>query len=78
MLLNQLKDSSYTALKSQIIFCHILYYSKPTLFARFSLESKRTQASIYLQCKSRLSSCVILSHGIVTTNVLKEKKEKVK
>ena len=46
-----------------------------TYFTTFSLESRRTQASISLGCKSRVTSCVILAVGILVTSVLKEKKK---
>ena len=44
-----------------------------TRFTTFSLESRRTQASISLECKSRLASCVILAVGTLVTSALKEK-----
>ena len=46
-----------------------------TRFTTFSLESRRTQAPISLECKSRLASCVILTMGTLVTSVLKEKKK---
>ena len=41
-----------------------------TLFTTFSLESWRTQALISLECKSRLTSCVIFTVGTLVTSVL--------
>ena len=45
-----------------------------TLFTIFFFESRRTQASISLECKSRLASCVIFAVGTLVTSVLKKKK----
>ena len=47
-----------------------------TRFATFSLESRRTQASISLECKSRLASCVIFAVGTLVTSVLKKKEKR--
>ena len=46
-----------------------------TRFTKFSLKSRRTQAPISLECKSRLASCVILALETLVTSVLKEKKK---
>ena len=45
-----------------------------TRFTKFSLKSRRTQAPISLECKSRLASRVILALETLVTSVLKEKK----
>ena len=47
-----------------------------TRFTKFSLESRRTRASISLECKSSHASCVILALGTLITSVLKERKKK--
>ena len=49
-----------------------------TRFTKFSLKSRRTQAPISLECKSRLASRVILALETLVTSVLKEKKKKRK
>ena len=46
-----------------------------TRFTKFSLKSRRTQAPISLECKSRLASRVILALETRVTSVLKEKKK---
>ena len=46
-----------------------------TRFTKFSLKSRRTQAPISLECKSRLASRVILALETLVTSVLKEKKK---
>ena len=46
-----------------------------TRFTKFSFKSRRTQALISLQCKSRLASRVILALETLVTSVLKEKKK---
>ena len=46
---------------------------KITFSKNFSLECRGTQASISLERKSRLASCVILALGTLVTSVLKKK-----
>ena len=46
---------------------------KITFSKKFSLECRGTQASISLERKSRLASCVILALGTLVTSVLKKK-----
>ena len=57
---------------------HIRSFQVPTLthtlFTIFSFESRRTQASVSLECKSRLASRVIFAVGTLVTSVLKKKK----
>ena len=76
ILLNQPHDSSHTAQKSEVSFVISCTIRKLPFFTKFSLESKRAQASISLKFKPILASCVILAHGIVTAGVMKDKVEK--
>ena len=47
-----------------------------TYFTTFSLEAGRTQASISLECKSRLTSCVILAEGTLACHKRSEGEKK--
>ena len=73
----QLKDSCHTSIENQkknLSYTSFQVLTKTyTRFTTFSLESRRTQASISLECKSRLASCVILAVGTLVTSALKEK-----
>ena len=73
----QLKNSCHTSIESQkkshLHSFQVLTYT-PTIFTIFSFESRPTQASISLECKSRLASCVIFAVGTLVTSVLKKKK----
>ena len=60
--------------KSHIRSFQVLTWTH-TLFTIFSFESRRTQAPISLECKSRLASCVIFAVGALVTSVLKKKGE---
>ena len=53
------------------IFCYFSHLLKLTFFTIFSLESRRAQASISLECETGLTNCIILAPWILTAGVLK-------
>ena len=74
---HQLKDSCHTSIeiRQNLTYTSFQVLTKTsTRFTTFSPESRRTQASISLECKSKLTSCVILAVGTLITSVLREKK----
>ena len=76
---HQLKDICHTSIEIRQNLTHTSFQvltKTSTRFKTFSPESRRTQASISLECRSRLTSCVILAVGTLITSVLKEKKIK--
>ena len=56
------------------IFCYFSHLLKLTFFTIFSLESRRAQASISLECETGLTNCIILAPWILAAGVLKRKK----
>ena len=56
------------------IFCFFWHLLNLTFFTIFSLESRRAQASISLECETGLTNCIILAPWILAAGVLKRKK----